>query len=155
MAELAYQDGLTALDNRRSFDLALQREWALTVRDGIDSYVVVADLDGFKAFNDLHGHAAGDEVLRQFAAALRQTARCTDIVARLGGDEFAVLLVRCRESAVYAFKERLRTVVKRFAGLQDVAVSLGHASLLQSMSACAALHRADLAMFADKRSTRG
>ena len=67
LAELAYVDSLTGLANRRAFDLHLEREWALTLRDGIDSYVVVADLDRFKALNDACGHAAGDQVLRQFA----------------------------------------------------------------------------------------
>jgi diguanylate cyclase (GGDEF)-like protein len=154
LTEMAYKDALTGLHNRRCFDLDLHREWALTLRDGIDSYVVVADLDGFKAFNDRHGHVAGDEVLRQFAMALRKAARGTDIVARHGGDEFAVLLVRCHESAVHAFKARLREVMGTFPDLGEVSVSLGHASLLQASAAANAVHRADVGMYAEKQSPR-
>jgi diguanylate cyclase (GGDEF)-like protein len=156
LAELAYVDALTGLANRRAFDIHLEREWALASRDEVDSYVVVADLDGFKDYNDLNGHSAGDEVLREFAEALQAAARCTDLIARLGGDEFAVLLVRCQEEAVTAFCDRLRTLMGEpgYQDLNQVTVSIGHASLLRATSAAQALHRADLAMFGDKRSAR-
>ncbi len=155
LAELAYVDSLTGLGNRRSFDLHLEREWALTLRDGIDSYVVVADLNRFKQINDSCGHAVGDEVLRQFAAALRVAARSTDVVARIGGDEFGVLLIRCDERAAHSFKARLLDAVTEQAWpqLAPVGVSLGHASLQESTSAAKALERADLAMLAKKRSS--
>ncbi|MEA2220412.1 MAG: hypothetical protein QOJ35_3038 [Solirubrobacteraceae bacterium] len=156
LAELAYVDSLTGLGNRRAFDLHLDREWALTLRDGIDSFVVVADLDRFKRLNDASGHAAGDTVLRQFAGALRMAARSTDIVARIGGDEFGVLLIRCDERAAHSFKARLREAMAdaRFPALEPVGVSLGHASLHESTSAEKALERADMAMLACKRSRR-
>ena len=154
LAELAYVDSLTKLGNRRAFDLHLEREWALTLRDGIDSFVVVADLDGFKALNDSRGHAAGDVVLRQFAAALKMAARSTDIVARIGGDEFGVLLIRCDERAAHGFKARLQQAMaeRDWPAQAQIGASVGHASLLQSASARKALERADLMMFARKRS---
>ena len=154
LAELAYVDAMTQLGNRRAFDLHLEREWALTLRDGIDSFVVVADLDGFKALNDSRGHAAGDLVLRQFADALRTATRSTDILARIGGDEFGVLLIRCDERAAHSFTIRLRNAMaeQHRPGRAQVGVSIGHASLLQSTSGPKALERADLAMFARKRS---
>ena len=155
LAELAYVDALTGLGNRRSFDLHLEREWALTLRDGIDSFVVVADLDRFKQLNDSCGHAAGDHVLRLFAGALRRAARGTDILARIGGDEFGALLIRCDERAAHAFMMRLRQAMDEtpWPPLADIGASLGHASLLESTSATKALDRADLAMFARKRSS--
>jgi diguanylate cyclase (GGDEF)-like protein len=155
LAELAYVDSLTGLGNRRAFDMQVEREWALTLRDGIDSFVVVADLDRFKALNDSCGHAAGDEVLREFAGALRVAARSTDIVARIGGDEFAVLLIRCDERAAHSFKARLREAMgeREWPALAQVGASLGHASLAESVSASKALHRADLAMLARKRAS--
>ncbi len=155
LAELAYVDALSGLGNRRSFDLHLQREWALTLRDGIDSFVVVADLDRFKALNDRRGHAAGDEVLRQFAGALRVAARSTDILARIGGDEFGVLLIRCDERAAHSYVARLREAMAEpcWPALRQVGVSVGHASLHESTSAAKALERADLAMFARKRAS--
>jgi len=153
LAELAYVVSLTGLGNRRAFDLHLEREWALTLRDGIDSFVVVADLDHFKRLNDTHGHAAGDEVLRQFALALRAAARGTDVIARLGGDEFGVLLIRGDERAAHSFMVRLGdTMAERaWPAMARIGVSLGHASLQESTSPAKALHRADLEMFARKR----
>ncbi len=154
LAELAYVDSLTGLGNRRAFDLHLEREWALTLRDGIDSYLVVADLDRFKMLNDTCGHAAGDQVLRQFARALREAARSTDIVARIGGDEFGVLLVRCDERAAHSFMARLREAMseRTWPALAQINVSVGHASLQESNSPAKALNRADGAMYARKRS---
>ena len=153
LAELAYVDALTGLGNRRAFDLHIEREWALSIRDGVDSYVLVADLDGFKAYNDRYGHLAGDEALRRFARALRVAARGTDLLARIGGDEFGILLVRCNESAAHSFKARVGAAMAE-AGMGDLRASLGHASLYRSTSATRALERADLAMFARKRAAR-
>jgi diguanylate cyclase (GGDEF)-like protein len=155
LAELAYVDALSGLGNRRAFDLHLEREWALTLRDGIDSFVVVADLDRFKQLNDRLGHAAGDEVLRQFAGALHVAARSTDILARIGGDEFGVLLIRCDERAAHSYTARLREAMAQpcWPALAQVGASVGHASLQESTSAAKALQRADLAMFARKRTS--
>lgn len=157
LVELAYVDPVTGLANRRAFDRQLDREWALASRGESDSFVLIADLDGFKRFNDAHGHAAGDEVLRAFGAALRIAARRTDIVARIGGDEFGIVLVRCDERAVHAFRRRLGAalaehVEPRFA--TAIGASVGHASLRRSSSPLTALDRADLAMLATKRSVR-
>lgn len=154
LAELANFDALTGLPNRRAFDQALEREWDLTTQDGSDSFVVVADLDRFKELNDLHGHAAGDEALRQVAQALRQVVRDTDVVARLGGDEFAVILVRCGgEAAARGFHEAMRErLAERLRALPiPVEISIGHASLRASSCGADALHAADLAMLAAKR----
>ena len=155
LAELAHFDSLTGLPNRRAFDAALEREWALTALDGTDSFVIVADLDRFKTLNDLHGHAAGDEALRQVARALRASVRETDVVARLGGDEFAAILIRCGgEPAVLGFETVLKErLAERLASLPiAIDISIGHASLRRSTSAAAALHDADLAMLSRKRS---
>lgn len=156
LAEIAYVDGLTGLGNRRAFDLHLEREWALSLRDGIDSYLVVGDLDRFKALNDTHGHAAGDAALQAFARALRTAARSTDVLARIGGDEFAVLLIRADERAAHSFKSRLLDAVALAPGPDGIPleVTLGHASLQQSVSAAAALDRADRVMLARKRPSR-
>ena len=153
---LAYHDSVTGLANRRAFDDHLDREWALASRGERDSFVLIADLDGFKQLNDTFGHAVGDDVLREFSDALRLTSRGTDVVARIGGDEFAILLVCCDERAVQAFRERLAATMAeqpdpRFGGVE---FSLGHASLRHSSSPATALDRADLAMLAIKRSRR-
>ena len=157
LAELANFDALTGLPNRRAFDIALQREWTLTSRDGVDSYVVVGDLDGFKALNDAHGHASGDEALRQLAHALRSSTRHTDVVARLGGDEFAVILIRCGDAAAAStFDDELRDRLEQRCRTlpSSIRISLGSASLRDSPSPAAALHAADTAMLARKRATK-
>lgn len=150
LREQATTDALTGLLNRRAFHEALEREWGLTNRDGIPSYVVVADLDRFKQLNDTRGHAAGDEALRLFATTLRSTARRTDILGRLGGDEFGAVLVRALDSnAPDQFGARLR---ESFASAtHSVSVSLGVAPLAGSGSAAASLELADRRMYEDKR----
>ncbi len=90
--DVAFRDPLTRLPNRRAFDLRLRRTQAAAEKTGRGFAVLFLDLDGFKAINDLHGHATGDRVLETVAARLQATMRDGDIVARLGGDEFAVLL---------------------------------------------------------------
>ncbi|MGH9181648.1 MAG: diguanylate cyclase domain-containing protein, partial [Acidimicrobiales bacterium] len=156
LAEFAFVDAVTGLPNRKAFDRHLEREWALAERDGIDSFVIVVGLDGFGEFTDQHGHAAGEEALREFAGALGVATRRTDIVARLEGGEFAVLLVRCREAAAHSFKARMRGAMadRSPTWLGELEVSLGHASLHGSTSAAKALERADLAMFARQRAAR-
>jgi diguanylate cyclase (GGDEF)-like protein len=153
LTEYANVDWLTGLPNRRVFEAALAREWGLARRDAPDSYVVVCDLDDFKALNDLEGHAAGDQALRRFAHALRLTARGTDVVARLGGDEFAVLLTRCDAGAAGMFAARLRAAAGTRVG-RPIAFSLGAASLARSVSPADALDQADLRMLARKAAPR-
>ena len=153
LAEQANTDALTGLLNRRAFDVALEREWVLTSRDGIVSYLLVGDLDGFKALNDRHGHAAGDEALKGVAQALRESVRDTDIAARIGGDEFAVILVRCGgEAAAIGFSSVLEDRIQERTRLlpTPIGITLGHVSLLASGSAAGALHAADSAMLARK-----
>ena len=148
LREQATTDALTGLLNQRSFHEALEREWALSVRDRIPSYVVMLDLDGFKEVNDRHGHAAGDRVLKAFAGTLQEVTRGTDIVGRVGGDEFAVLLIRAlADGAADRFVERLRAAL---AG-SDVGVSAGSVPLVGASSPPGALARADELMYADKR----
>lgn len=154
LEELATYDTLTGVFNRRVFDAVVEREWTLTQSDGIDSYLLVADLDGFKQLNDDHGHAAGDLALREFALILRNLARETDLVARLGGDEFGVLQVRCGgEFAAFGLEARIQEEMARrtWPGGVPLGVTIGHQSLKRASSATDALERADLSMLSTKR----
>lgn len=90
---LANSDGLTAIGNRRRFEEFLTDEWRRAIRFKIPVSLVLLDIDHFKLFNDTYGHHAGDECLRQVAAALGSTIhRPTDLLTRFGGEEFAIVL---------------------------------------------------------------
>ncbi len=154
LEQYATFDNLTGLFNRRVFDAVLEREWSLTDNDGVDSVLLVADLDGFKQLNDDHGHAAGDDALREFAVILRSLARETDLVARIGGDEFAVLQVRCGgEVAAVGLQNRINEEMARrsWPGGVALGVTIGHQSLKRAASATDALAQADLRMLETKR----
>jgi diguanylate cyclase (GGDEF)-like protein len=90
---LANIDGLTLIQNRRSFDNYLQQEWHRAVEEQHPLTVILCDVDYFKAYNDNYGHQAGDECLRQLARVISCTVTdINDFVARYGGEEFAVIL---------------------------------------------------------------
>jgi diguanylate cyclase (GGDEF)-like protein len=118
------------------------------------------DLDGFKGVNDRHGHAAGDDVLREVAARIARSIRTGDTAARLGGDEFAVLLTGVSgPELVDGTSERVRTAVDApwiVAGAAvDLCASVGQAvTTPQSTTPAELLRRADAAMYHDKRTRR-
>ena len=89
---MARHDALTGLPNRRVFAETLRTAATRAARGSVGYAVLIIDLDRFKPVNDVHGHAAGDEVLREIATRLGSLARANDTVARLGGDEFGVIL---------------------------------------------------------------
>lgn len=97
LADLAQTDDLTGLTNRRGWDEQITRELARARRSAEPLSVALLDLNRFKAFNDVHGHQAGDRLLVAAAAAWRSELRDADTLCRWGGDEFAVLLPDCPE----------------------------------------------------------
>jgi diguanylate cyclase (GGDEF)-like protein len=88
----ALVDGLTGIANRRQCEDALTAEISRADRLGAPMTLVLADLDDFKAVNDIHGHTVGDDVLREFASVLKATVRDSDLAGRWGGEEFILLL---------------------------------------------------------------
>jgi diguanylate cyclase (GGDEF)-like protein len=94
LADVAMHDGLTGLLNRAALEEQVRRLWQQAARDQIAVSVVLIDLDHFKAFNDRYGHLAGDQCLRDVAAAVRRAARRRplDLVARYGGEELIAVL---------------------------------------------------------------
>ena len=107
LGEQATRDWLTGLRNRRYFEEALADHTEAATRYDRPLALALFDIDRFKAINDTHGHAAGDETLRRFAALLEKTARKADIVCRYGGDEFAVILPETDCSNAWKFAERI------------------------------------------------
>lgn len=84
-------DGLTQVNNRRSFDETIEREISRCRRYGRTLSLVLIDVDHFKRINDTFGHLAGDAVLKEVASAIKKRIRKEDLLARYGGEEFAVL----------------------------------------------------------------
>ena len=107
----ARTDPLTGAYNRRFLEEFLNREMARSRRSRQPLSVLMLDLDGFKAFNDEHGHLAGDEVLAAVAQSLRSAVRTSDVVARYGGDEFVVVLPNTPGEAARRVARELRRVV--------------------------------------------
>ena len=108
------RDGLTGLANRRRFSSALE-DWAVDARtSGTPLSLLILDLDHFKAINDRHGHARGDDCLREFAARLQAAfASEEELVARLGGEEFGVLLRETSLQQAFTRAEAFRRRVGR------------------------------------------
>jgi diguanylate cyclase (GGDEF)-like protein len=95
MSYQASHDALTGLVNRREFERRLQEAMENARHGGQHHVLCFLDLDRFKAVNDVSGHNAGDQLLRELSTLLRESVRDSDTVARIGGDEFALLLVGC------------------------------------------------------------
>ena len=118
LEQLASLDGLTGIPNRRQFDATLLKEWHRCQRNRQPLSLIVADVDFFKKYNDALGHAAGDRVLQEVAATLRQAARRPgDLVARYGGEEFVLLLPETNATGAQALAEGLQQLLhsKAFA----------------------------------------
>jgi diguanylate cyclase (GGDEF)-like protein len=106
---LSYQDGLTAIPNRRSFDDLLERFCRYAVRDRLPLSLLMIDIDHFKLYNDTYGHLQGDQCLKQVAGILREMARRPgDICARFGGEEFVMALLNTDQMGASQVAELLR-----------------------------------------------
>ncbi|MDQ3037547.1 MAG: GGDEF domain-containing protein [Myxococcota bacterium] len=110
--EATVRDRLTGVFNRHFLDERLLSEMSYAKRHGTTLSVLFVDADHFKAVNDTHGHAGGDEVLRQIASLLQRTMRSEDVVARYGGEEFVVVVRGIAAIGVLAVAERLRAGVE-------------------------------------------
>jgi len=121
LTRLARTDPLTGLANRRGWDEQLDRELAQARRSGRPVSVALLDLDDFKAFNDAHGHQAGDRLLVAAAAAWQGQFRDGDVLCRWGGDEFAALLPDCCEGEAHQIIARVTSTTP---GLQSCAAGV-------------------------------
>jgi diguanylate cyclase (GGDEF)-like protein/PAS domain S-box-containing protein len=161
---LATTDGLTGLTNRRAFDEALERELARSRRTGGALSLLLADVDRFKAYNDIYGHQMGDEVLKQVGNCLKEALkRPGDVAARYGGEEFVAILPGTDEDGAFfiadAFREALFTMGLIHTGGDKgvVTASVGLATFTDrdgGMNATELVRRADEALYNAKGAGR-
>lgn len=148
--ELSLTDPLTGLPNRRHMEMVLATEFE-AARRGRTLSVVLFDLDGFKEYNDTHGHSEGDEALRQFAFILISETRAMNLAVRYGGDEFIVILSESNVEGAAHLIERVKQRVRENPLLEGVGVSAGVAQFRPEMRSPRALvEAADEAMYRSK-----
>lgn len=144
-------DSLTGIANRRGWEVVMAAEDARCARYGDPAGVVSIDLDGLKMVNDRDGHAAGDELIRRAAAALRSSVRDSDLVARVGGDEFAILFLAVDDAGLATLQSRVAEVL----AAAGVPASLGRALRHPERGLQGAWADADAAMYVNKAARRG
>lgn len=153
---LALSDDLTQLPNRRAIKAVLERELARVRRNGGLIGLALLDIDDFKAINDFHGHAYGDDVLRAIAERLNRTLRSSDYGGRWGGDEFMIALVDTDLAGLEIAGQRIH---KACCGAIDpngppVRVSIGIAVAAAGDDVADLIKRADGALYEAKKGGR-
>jgi len=152
----ASSDPLTGLKNRRRFEEDLRVAMARGRRDGSSGAVLMLDLDLFKEVNDTHGHQAGDRMIQEIAALLRDRTRESDVLARIGGDEFAIVLPRCTSAEARVVAESVaQAIAEHRSGderLAPITASVGVAMFGEDprTSIETVISEADTAMYAAK-----
>jgi diguanylate cyclase (GGDEF)-like protein len=153
--QLAHQDSLINLPNRRGFTRELERLIARVDRYGVSAAMLFVDLDGLKMINDTFGHCAGDEALIQVAGLLSKGVRHSDVVARIGGDEFGILLESSDERDAQETAARLIEQISSCEVTHDgealplsVAIGVGMIDALDTPDSV--MQRADEAMYRRK-----
>jgi diguanylate cyclase (GGDEF)-like protein len=166
LEKLALQDGLTGLANRRQFDIVLKDELSRAARSASSLALIMIDVDCFKQYNDLYGHLAGDECLRQVGLALQgreNRGRAGDLAARYGGEEFALLLPNTDVAGALAVAEEIRKAIRALEIRHErnlpgiVTVSAGVNALMpvaDSDTASLLIGAADQALYIAKTSGR-
>ncbi|MEO8161094.1 MAG: GGDEF domain-containing protein, partial [Arenimonas sp.] len=155
LAELATEDALTGVSNRRALENGLQREWYRCHDQRRPLSVLMIDVDHFKKYNDTHGHLEGDVLLRSIAQqlhALHDPKR--ELLARYGGEEFALLLPGVHQEEAVRRADKIREAMHEHIG--ETTISIGVAGYVPNMQGDSMnlLRRADAALYRAKRAGR-
>ena len=156
--ELGLRDPLTALSNRRCFDVNLAKEIEEAHAHSTAMCLVMGDIDRFKGFNDTFGHQIGDEILKMFAKLLSSNVKGRDTVARFGGEEFAIILPETKLADAEHLTESIRSQLesKEMAlnnsgePIGQITASFGIAQLGEGDDAAALVQRADARLYEAK-----
>ena len=159
LSNLATEDPLTRLLNRRGLEDALYISMAQASRKGLSTAAVMLDIDHFKQVNDSFGHEVGDRVIQQVAAILERMSRASDVVARTGGEEFLLILPDTDLGAARVLAERIRLAIGESPMLIEgqripITVSLGVAASAGDVDLDSLSQDADRAMYMAKRGGR-
>jgi diguanylate cyclase (GGDEF)-like protein len=154
LERLALQDGLTGLANRRHFDLALDKEFSRAVREASSLALIMIDVDCFKQYNDIYGHAAGDECLRKISQVIKTNQnRPGDVAARYGGEELGVLLPGTDVRGAMTIAEKIRLEIHNL-GIEHTGNSAGVVTVSAGVDAFVPIQNLDnpleLILAADK-----
>jgi len=152
-------DALTGINNRHQFEVRLKQEVAASMRQNIPLCAIMLDIDFFKSVNDTYGHAAGDTVLKEVSAIIKNSLRESDIPSRYGGEEFAIMLPFTRLEEAYGVAQRLRAAVEQheidISEVSDfdklnVTVSIGVSEFDRKITGEELFRRADKALYSAK-----
>jgi diguanylate cyclase (GGDEF)-like protein len=166
LSQLAMQDGLTKIANRRAFDKLFANTFDLAKRNKQALSILLIDVDFFKMYNDEYGHVKGDEALIAVATKLKQSLkREVDLIARYGGEEFVCLLPNCDHEGAYQVAENLRLAIealkephKSSSVADHITISIGGTTIsnteVRSISPQFMLKEADIALYRVKSKGR-
>lgn len=152
-------DGLTDVNNRKSFDKDLQVEVSESSRHNTNLSLAMLDIDYFKRVNDIYGHQAGDYVLKTFAKKIKEVKRREDVIYRYGGEEFALIIPHAEVEQAELFAERIRDAIENttfeYHGQKiPVTVSIGLAQYKQGENEEQLLSKSDQALYQAKETGR-
>jgi diguanylate cyclase (GGDEF)-like protein len=157
LKQCANTDFLTKLHNRRFMDTYLHHEILKMKRDGTSRILMMVDINGFKAINDVFGHQVGDQVLVECADILKTATRESELLSRYGGDEFVIILQgnTDHDTSANAFIGRIeKLIAERNAHIDDdgpmLSLSYGYTALRSNGDITEALVKADKNMYLDK-----
>ncbi len=154
LSKLINIDHLTKVNNRKSIETILRKEFNRAKRYKHPLSLILLDIDDFKKINDNHGHNMGDKVLKEFAKIVSSTVRESDFIGRWGGEEFILVATETDLKDATHLAEKIRKEVSKFSfsSLEKVSCSIGIAQLKDQENADIFVNQADLAMYDAKNS---
>jgi len=162
LQHLASRDPLTGCFNRRAFFEQVSPKFSSALRNNGNLCCIMTDIDHFKNFNDLYGHAVGDQVIRTVATNIERQLRQEDLLCRYGGEEFCIILFDVTTDTAFAIAERIRYSLEshgnsavRSAEVHQITSSFGIASIADGAGTVEHLiEQADSALYASKANGR-